>query len=111
MQTLELIGTALGGGVIGQVFTQLVTLPAARRKGKVDEAQIVANISAQLRQELFQKYEERGKTISKLRRVIISLTNFIDKLLPRILGLTSYEMDKFREAVMEARLAGLAAEI
>lgn len=107
MDTWTLVATVAGSNTA----TWLLTWLSTRGKEKLNEAQIVANISAQLRQELFQKYEERGQTIGKLRRTIIFLTNLLDKLIPRITGLAHDEIEILKDAVIEARLAGLAAEV
>lgn len=104
---MTLFGMVAGSNVLTAIVTWLLN----RGRNSLDEAQITANISAQLRQELFQKYEARGQTIGKLRRVIIFLTNLLDKMIPRITGLAHDEMEILRDAVIEARLAGLAAEI
>lgn len=106
MSTLEFIVAIVGT----TAFNQLVTFLIGHRKNKIDEAAIVASISAKLREELFQKYEERGRQISVLRRVIIKLTNLIEECIPRIRGLTTAELERLRDVTLETRLAGLSAE-
>ncbi|OQW34521.1 MAG: hypothetical protein A4E20_10905 [Nitrospira sp. SG-bin2] len=107
MTTLEFLAAILGGGLINQLFTMLVN----RRKNKLDQLAMIEKISADLRKELFDKYEERGKQITLLRRAIIKLTNLVDELLPRIKGLTFHETQKLKDCTLDTRLAGLAAEL
>lgn len=101
--------SALGGGVLSSVVTILVTAFANRRKNRLDEASIISNISAQLREELFEKYEEQKATTSLLRKVIINLTGLLDEVFPRIEGITQDERLRLKNANLEARLAGLEA--
>lgn len=107
MQALEFAATFITGGVLNQGLTWLTS----RRKNRIDEAKIISEISAKLRAELFEQYEQRGKTISILRRMIIKLTNLLDEMLPKIKGITHAEFERLRDTTLEARLAGLAAEV
>lgn len=107
----EIVAAILGSTVVNQCVSAAVRPLFNRRRHRLDEAAIISDISAQLRQELFEHYEERGKTIGRLRRAIIQLTNLLEQLFPRILGLTAVEINRLKETALEARLAGLAAEI
>lgn len=107
MNTLEFIIAIVGT----TAFNQLITFLVSRRKNQLDEAKMISDISAKLREELFQKYEERGRQISLLRRAILKLTDFLDRLLPRISTITERERDKLKELVLDTRLVALSAEM
>lgn len=99
--------TLVGGGFLQALLSHVLS----RRKNKVDEARIIAEVSIKMRKELFDQYEERGKTISVLRKWIIKLTDLIDQVIPRIGALTTEEIHRLKETALDTRLAGLAAEI
>lgn len=107
MNTFEFIIAIVGT----TAFNQLITFLVSRRKNQLDEAKMISDISAKLREELFQKYEERGRQISLLRRAILKLTDFLDQLLPRISTITGRERDKLKELVLDTRLVALSAEM
>ena len=105
MSVLELVGACVGSGALTLLLTPLVN----RRINKLSEAEIIARVSIQLREELLEEYQEQKETIGTLRRVIINLTGLLDEVFPRIEGITEDERRRLREGNLEARLAGLAA--
>lgn len=98
-------GSALSGGLA----TVLVSPVINRRKNKLDEAKIVQELYSRINDDLEARDREQTEKISKLRTVIISLTDILNAVFPKIDGITADEKKRLLDASIEARLTGLAA--
>jgi hypothetical protein len=85
MADLLTIGSLIFGG--GGVLTAI----GSWRKNKLDEAQILSNISAAIREEIREENTALRERLEEVMDAVIDLTNLLDDLMPKMTGLSPEE--------------------
>jgi hypothetical protein len=100
-QIMALIATYLGGGLSREVWTLIF----GGRKRKLDEAEILAKLSREIRDEIRTDNQDLRDRMDRIVEAVCGLTNHLDELFPKMSGLSTQERTWLRDSIAQTRRA------
>ncbi|ATN93997.1 membrane protein [Mycobacterium phage Kumao] len=98
---MGLITALATGGFLNAVWNSFT----GRRAAQLNEAEIVARLSKEIREEIRAENKDLKGRMDKVVEAIIGLTDLLDDLFPKITGITPEERKALRRKINEAKLA------
>lgn len=102
-----LVGAFAGGGFFNRVWDQLF----GGKQRKLDEAQILSDLSSQLRAEVREDNKDLREGMGLLVIAVCQLTDTLDEFFPKFTGLSDGERIVLRERMSQTRRATVSAGI
>lgn len=104
LTTTEVVVALVTSLFAGGFMSNLLMTFVGTRKRKTDEAEALSKISAEIRQEVRQDNQELRERIDRLADALISLTDMLDELFPKIAtNLHPEERDALRAKINNAK--------